>query len=491
MKKNYEMPPVSLLDQPKETLSEDVNYLDQAKATLQAILDSHGINGMVCNTVVGPRVTRFEIDLQPGVRLEKVTPSLNHIAENMRVKRIRVLAPVPGSDKVGIELPNQVSNQVCLRELMESDAWRETKAEIPFFLGKDTDGNVKIADLSKAPHMLVAGATGSGKSVFINTLIISLLYRFAPDELKLILIDPKFMEFEHLRSLPHLITPVVNDPIQVSGILRWGVRELEHRYQIMARVKAKNLQAFNSRPLDPEPVMDENGDPIPQKLPRLIIIVDELAEVMMSKAWKNVETSISRLAQRGRAAGIHLVIATQTPRKDIITGVIKANLPTKIAFKVSSGMDSRVILDSPGAEKLLGRGDMLFKGPGGDMGERIQCAMVSDSEIRKIVNFVSSQAEQQFDPAVFAADQGKDDGENDGQDDFLDEVTDQYLQPVMALIEEIRDNMGDEDDGQRELLDEMVYEYLEPLMTLIEEKKDEAAIVPQNASASKGRRSRE
>ena len=473
MKENYEMPPVSLLDQPKETRSEDVNYLDQAKATLQAILDSHGIDGIVCKTVVGPRVTRFEIDLQPGVRLEKVTPILNHIAENMRVKRIRVLAPVPGSDKVGIELPNQVSNQVCLRELMESDAWRETKAEIPFILGKDTDGNVKIADLSKAPHMLVAGATGSGKTVFINAMITSLLYRFAPDELKLILIDPKHVEFEDYRSLPHLITPVVNDPVQVSGILRWGVREMEHRYQIMARVLAKNLQAFNSRPQDPEPVMDENGDPIPQKLPRLIIIVDELADVMMSKAWKNVETSICRLAQIGRAAGIHLVIATQTPRRDVITGIIKANMPTRIAFRVSRERDSRVILDSPGAEKLIGKGDMLFKGPGGDMGERIQCAMVSDSEIRKIVNFVSSQGEQQFDPAVVAADQGKDDGENDGQDDFLDEVTDQYLQPVMALIEEIRDNMGDEDDGQRELLDEMVYEYLEPLMSLIEEKKEE------------------
>lgn len=378
-----------------------------------------------------------------------------------------------------------------LRELMESDAWRETKAEIPFFLGKDTDGNVKIADLSKAPHMLIAGMTGSGKSVFINTMIMSLLYRFSPDELKLILIDPKYVEFDVWRPLPHLITPVVNDPPQVPCILRWALEELEYRYRVMAQVHAKNLRDFNARSQKSEPVMDESSNPVPKKLPRLIIIIDELSDMMRSDVRNEVETLICRIAQKGRAAGIHLVISTQVPSKDVITGVIRANCPTRIAFRVSQECDSRVILDSPGAEKLLGRGDMLLKGPGGDTVERIQCAMVSDAEIRKIVNFVSSQADQQFDPAVVAADQGKDDGEDDGQDDFLDEVTDQYLEPVMALIEEIRDNMGDEDDGQRELLDEMVYEYLEPLMTLIEEKKDEAAAVLRNTSVSKGRGSRE
>ena len=373
--------------------------------------------------------------------------------------------------KKNYELPSAVLLG-DLRELMESDVWRETKAEIPVILGKDAAGNVKIADLAKAPHMLVAGQTGSGKTVFLNTLITSLLYRFSPDELKLIIVDPKYVEFEDYRPLPHLITPVVNDPTKVPDVLRWAWNELEYRYRVMARVLAKNLKTFNSRPLDPEPVMDEYGNPIPQKLPRLIIIVDELADTMMTEAKKDVETSICRIAQRGRAAGIHLVIATQTPRKEIITSVIKANLPTKIAFKVSTGMDSRVILDSPGAEKLLGRGDMLFKGPAGDT-ERVQGPMMSDSEIRKIVDFVCSQAEQCFDSAVVAEDHEKDDREDNGQDNFLDEVTDRYLQPVMALIEEIRDNMGDEDDGQRELLDEMVYEYLEPLMSLIEKKKDE------------------
>lgn len=373
--------------------------------------------------------------------------------------------------KKNYELPS-AALQGDFREFIESDAWRKTKAKIPIILGKDAAGNVKIADLAKAPHMLLAGATGSGKTVFLNTLITSLLYRFSPDELKLILVDPKFVEFEAWRPLSHLVTPVVNDPTKVPGILRWVVNELEHRYWVMARVKVKNLQAFNSRPHDPEPVTDENGNPIPQKLPLLIIIVDELADIMMTEAKKDVETSICRIAQKGRAAGIHLVISTQTPRKDIITGVIKANLPTKIAFKVSTGMDSRVILDSPGAEKLLGKGDVLFKGPAGDT-ERIQGAMVSDSEIQKIVNFVSSQTEQQFDPAVNLENQEKEDNGADQPDDFLDEVVDQYLQPLMSMIEEMRANEGDGDDGRGEILDEMVDQYLQPLMTLIEEKQEE------------------
>ena len=438
----YELPPVALLDKPKELRGEDEGYLDLAKVTLQATLDSFDINGSVVRTVVGPRITRFEIELQPGVRVEKVTQIQNNIAKDMRAESIRILAPVPGSDTVGIELPNKVSNMVYLRELMESDTWRNTKANIPIILGKDVSGNVKITDLAKAPHLLIAGSTGSGKSVCMNTLIMSLLYRFSPFELKLILVDPKYVELEIYRPLPHLITPLVNDPTKVPYALRWGVNEMEHRYQQMARVKAKNLEAFNNRPPDPEPVLDENGDPIPQKLPLLIIIVDELADIMMTEAKKDVETSICRIAQKGRAAGIHLVIATQTPRKDIITGVIKANLPTKIAFKVSTGMDSRVILDSQGAEKLLGKGDMLFKGPAGEM-ERIQGSMVSDPEIQKISDFVSSQVEQHFDTTVVLENQDGEEGEDDGQNSFPD------FEP-------------EEDDGQADYLRNTVNRYMQP-----------------------------
>jgi len=438
----YELPPVSLLDKPKENRGEDEGYLDLAKVTLQATLDSFDINGTVCNTVVGPRITRFEIALQPGVRVEKVTQIQNNIAKDMRAESIRILAPVPGSDTVGIELPNKVSNMVFLRELMESDTWRNTKANIPIILGKDVSGHVKIADLAKAPHLLIAGSTGSGKSVCMNTLIMSLLYRFSPYELKLILVDPKYVELEIYRPLPHLITPLVNDPTKVPYALRWGVNEMEHRYQQMARVKAKNLEAFNGRPPDPEPVMDENGDPIPQKLPLLIIIVDELADIMMTEAKKDVETSICRIAQKGRAAGIHLVIATQTPRKDIITGTIKANLPTKISFKVSTGMDSRVILDCQGAEKLLGKGDMLFKGPAGEM-ERIQGSMVSDPEIQKISDFVSSQVEQHFDTTVVLENKDGEDEEDDGENSFPD------FEP-------------EEENGQADYLRNTINRYMQP-----------------------------
>ena len=419
----YELPPISLLDRPKEIRGEDVDHLDMAKQTLQATLDSFDINGVVSNTVVGPRITRFEISLQPGVRVEKVTQIQNNIAKDMRAESIRILAPVPGSDTVGIELPNKISNMVYLRELMESDSWRSSKASIPIVLGKDVAGKVVITDLAKAPHLLIAGSTGSGKSVCMNTLIMSLLYRFSPFELKLILVDPKYVELEIYRPLPHLITPVVNDPQKVPFALRWGVNEMEHRYQVMARVKAKNLAAFNSRPPDPEPMFDENDEPIPEKLPLLIIIVDELADIMMTEAKKDVETSICRIAQKGRAAGIHLVIATQTPRKDIITGVIKANLPTKIAFKVSTGMDSRVILDAQGAEKLLGKGDMLFKGPAGET-ERIQGSMVSDPEIQKIADFVSSQVEQHFDATVILDKNEEEEEKDDGQNSFPDEQFD-------------------------------------------------------------------
>ena len=289
-----------------------------------------------------------------------------------------------------------------LRKFMESEEWRETKAEIPVILGKDAAGNVKITDLSKAPHTLIAGATGSGKSVFINNLITSLLYRFSPDELKLILIDPKYVEFDVWRPLPHLLTPVVNDPTQVPNILRRAWNELEHRYEIMAQVRAKNLRDFNSRPQESEPIMDGSGKPVPQKLPRLIIIISELSDMMRSNVYKNVETLICRIAQKGRAAGIHLVISTQVPSKDVITGVIRANCPTRIAFRVSQESHSRLILDDSGAEKLASlSGKMLFKSPGEEP-QCIQVPMMFDSEIREIADFVSSQAEQHFDPAVIS-----------------------------------------------------------------------------------------
>ena len=402
---DYALPPITLFDMVKDNRSEDREHLNRTQERLQATLDSFGIAGRVSDIVIGPRITRFEVQLDPGVKVEKVSSITNNLAMEMQAESVRVLAPIPGRNAVGIEVPNKVSTVVYIRSLMEGDEWRKAKAgasNIPIILGRDVAGKAVIANLAKAPHLLIAGSTGSGKSVCMNTLIMSLLSKFSPYDLRLILVDPKFVELAMYRPIPHLITPVVNNAKQVPLALRWGVNEMERRYQILASVKAKNLEAFNNRPHKPEPDLDEHGNLIPDKLPLLVIIIDELADIMMSEAKSEVETSICRIAQKGRAAGIHLIIATQTPRKDIITGVIKANLPTKIAFRVTSGIDSRVILDTVGAERLLGNGDMLFLAPGGEGMERVQGTLVSDPEIQRVVDFVSAQVPQNFNGEVVA-----------------------------------------------------------------------------------------
>jgi len=399
----YHLPSPMLLDRHGDAIAEeDQAYIREASLSLEKTLESFGVNGYVSNITVGPRVTQFEIALNPGVRVEKVTSIQNNIAMAMEAQSIRIRAPIPGKDAVGIEVPNKASSTVYLRPLLESATWRESHAAIPILLGRDIAGSVYLTDLSKAPHLLIAGSTGSGKSVCMNTLIMSLLFRFSPDELKLIMVDPKVVELEMYRPIPHLITPVVNDPKKVPLALRWGVNEMERRYMVLAKVKAKNLAAFNSRPPDPQPVIDDYGEVVPPKLPILIIIIDELADIMMTDAKSDVETSICRIAQKGRAAGVHLVIATQSPRKEVVTGLIKANIPTKIAFRVSNGMDSRVILDAVGAEKLLGNGDMLFNPPGAANLERIQGAYVSDLEIGKVIDEVAAQRPQLFDDGIFA-----------------------------------------------------------------------------------------
>ena len=407
----YHLPSPMLLERHGDDINvEDQKYIREASSSLEKTLESFGVDGYVSAITVGPRVTQFEISLSPGVRVEKVTSIQNNISMAMEAQSIRIRAPIPGKDAVGIEVPNKVSSTVYLRPLLESTAWAESHAAIPILLGRDIAGKVAMMDLSKAPHLLIAGSTGSGKSVCMNTLIMSLLFRFSPDELKLIMVDPKVVELEMYRPIPHLITPVVNDPKKVPLALRWGVNEMERRYMVLAKVKAKNLAAFNSRPPDPQPVIDDYGETVPPKLPILIIIIDELADIMMTDAKSDVETSICRIAQKGRAAGVHLVIATQSPRKEVVTGLIKANIPTKIAFRVSNGMDSRVILDAVGAEKLLGNGDMLFNPPGAAVLERIQGAYVSDSEIAKVIDEVAAQRPQTFDDGIFA---GGDEEEED------------------------------------------------------------------------------
>ncbi len=432
----YDLPPLSLLSrQPDAGIGESKESIDRARLTLQDTLESFKVDGQVTGIVTGPRVTRFEISLAPGVNINKVTGISKNIAMNLQAESIRVLAPIPGKNAVGVEVPNSKPSAVFCRAMMESPEWKSSKAEIPVVLGKNVAGKPVILDLAKAPHLLIAGATGSGKSVCMNTLIMSLLYSFTPKELNLIMADPKVVELAVYASLPHLITPVVNDPKKLPLALRWAVNEMEKRYRILAKAKTKNLAGFNSRPLPDEPQFDDEGNVIPDHMPILVIIVDELADVMMTESKGDVETSVARIAQKGRAAGIHIVIATQRPSTNIITGVIKANLPTRIAFKVGSGVDSRVILDQNGAESLLGRGDMLFVPPGSSNIERIQGAMVEDPDIQKVVDFVVDQAKPQFDEQV-VSDEESGEGEDAEMEDGdlgipveINPIIKKYLEP--------------------------------------------------------------
>lgn len=424
----YHLPLITMLGKGSEVSGESEAAIERSKQILQQTLESFNVEGRVTGTVSGPRVTRYEISLAPGVKVEKVSNIGNNIAMELEAQSIRILTPIPGKNAVGVEAPNSRAEAVYLRSLMESDAWQKHSGELPIVLGKDVAGKSIILDLAKAPHLLIAGATGSGKSVCMNTLVMSLLFRFSPDQLRLIMVDPKVVELEIYSTLPHLITPVVNDPHKVPVALRWVVNEMEKRYRLLGKARVKNLKGYNSRPASSAPLLDDNGEPLPDQMPMLVIIIDELADVMMTDAKADVETSIARIAQKGRAAGIHIVIATQRPSTNIITGIIKANLPTRIAFRVGSIVDSRVILDQKGAETLLGRGDMLFIPPGSPNLERIQGAIVEDGDIAKVVDFVSSQAEQSFNHQVLSEEDESmdsedflpDDGEQDDEASIYD-----------------------------------------------------------------------
>ena len=368
----YKTPTCGIIDKVNEQITVDETEINRKREILQETLDSFRIKALTGNATPGPRVTLFEIIPEKGVKVEKIANLNNNIAMELQAEKVRILAPIPGRRSVGIEVPNDESSPVCYRALLESKEFQNSKAMLPVILGKDISGKPIIMDLAKAPHLLIAGATGAGKSVFMNTLILSLLFKFSPDELQMIMVDPKFVELTGYNTIPHLICPVITDPQRVPSALRWAVFEMDCRYQILATVGVKNLEAFNNRTKKPdEPGFDSEGNKIPEKLPTTIIIIDELADLMMM-AKKDVETSIARIAQKARAVGIHLVIATQRPSVDVVTGVIKANFPTRIAFKVSSNVDSKTILDRKGAEELLGMGDMLFMPPGSSNIMRIQ-----------------------------------------------------------------------------------------------------------------------
>jgi S-DNA-T family DNA segregation ATPase FtsK/SpoIIIE len=426
---NYQLPPMDFLQHPDTTVkpTESKEELMANARLMQQTLAQFEIEVSLGDITKGPTITRYEFHPAPGVKLEKITALSNNIAAAVKAERVHILAPVPGKSSVGIEVPNPVKTIVVMRDLLESEEWRNSRARIPLALAKDVYGHPIVADLSEMPHLLIAGSTGSGKSVCINAIITSLLYKFSPDQLRFVMIDPKVVELQHYNTLPHLVVPVVTDPKKVILALRWVVNEMEKRYQIFARVGVRNINSFNSRPnkklvpqepelplttkkekvepgaegfaveVDEEIVVPrEEGIVIPEKLSYIVVIIDELADLMLV-APADVEMAIARITQMARAAGIHCIVATQRPSVDVITGVIKANITARIAFQCAAKVDSRTILDAMGADKLLGKGDMLYLPPGSAKLIRAQGAFITDPEITSIVEFIAKQGKPNYD----------------------------------------------------------------------------------------------
>ncbi|EAD5326855.1 DNA translocase FtsK [Listeria monocytogenes] len=383
---NYEFPSFSLLH-PPVSKREDDSWLQMQQEMLDETLENFNVQASVVNRTQGPAVTRFEVQPEKGVKVSKITNLTDDIKLNLAAKDIRIEAPIPGKSTVGIEIPNQTSRPVMLSELMNTEAFQSSTSPLTAALGLDISGTPIITDLQKMPHGLIAGATGSGKSVCINSLLVSLLYKATPDQLKLLLIDPKMVELAPYNRIPHLVSPVITDAKAATVALKWAVEEMERRYQLFSHTGVRNMEKYNEYASHP----DHTGE----KLPYILIVIDELADLMMV-APNDVEESISRIAQKARACGIHMIVATQRPSVDVITGLIKANIPTRVSFSVSSQIDSRTILDASGAEKLLGKGDMLFLPSGASKPVRLQGTFVSDEEIDAVVAHVRRQGEADY-----------------------------------------------------------------------------------------------
>ena len=383
-KKAYKFPPINLLTKGRATGGDSDEHLRETARKLEQTLQNFNVNVTVTNVSCGPAVTRYELQPEQGVKVSKIVGLADDIKLNLAASDIRIEAPIPGKAAVGIEVPNKENAAVMLRDLLESPEFKNHPSKIAFATGRDIGGKVVVADIAKMPHVLIAGATGSGKSVCINTLIMSILYKATPEEVKMIMIDPKVVELKVYNGIPHLLIPVVTDPKKAAGALNWAVAEMTKRYQLFAEYNVRDLKGYNQKV---ESVQDLDVDNKPEKLPQIVIIVDELADLMMV-APGEVEDAICRLAQLARACGIHLVLATQRPSVNVITGLIKANMPSRIAFAVSSGVDSRTIIDMNGAEKLLGKGDMLFYPAGYPKPARVQGTFVSDQEVQAVVDYL-------------------------------------------------------------------------------------------------------
>jgi len=427
---NYQLPPMDSLNVPDPVVksTESKEELVANARLMQRTLAEFGIEVTLGDITKGPTITRYELHPAAGVRLERISALGNNISAALKAERINILAPVPGKSSVGVEVPNAVKSKVIMRDLLESEEWINSKARIPLALGKDVYGNPIIADLAEMPHLLIAGSTGSGKSVCINSIIASLLYKFSPDQLRFVMIDPKVVELQQYNALPHLVVPVVTDPKKVVLALRWVVNEMEKRYQIFAKVGVRNIKSFNDRPKTPPPppppppserpegaegsaegfaveldqeitVPREDDILIPDNLSYVVVIIDELADLMLV-APADVEMAIARITQMARAAGIHVIVATQRPSVDVITGVIKANIPARIAFQVAAKVDSRTILDAMGADKLLGKGDMLYLPPGAAKLTRAQGVLITDQEIQGVVDYIAKQAKPSYEVEI-------------------------------------------------------------------------------------------
>ena len=425
---HYEYPPVELLSKgSKKAIKGGAKALTDVATKLQKTLYSFGVQAKVENVSVGPAITRYELKPAEGVRVSKIANLADDIALNLAAETIRIEAPIPGKQAVGIEVPNKEKEMVNLREVVESEEFENSKSKLSVALGKDVAGQIIIADIAKMPHALIAGATGSGKSVCINTIITSIIYKAKPSEVKLVMVDPKVVELSVYNGIPHLLIPVVTDPKKAAGALAWAVQEMDNRYNVFAQKGVRDLKGYNAL------IEKENGQ---GKLPQIVIIIDELADLMMVAA-KEVEDSICRLAQKARAAGMHLIIATQRPSVDVITGIIKANIPSRIAFSVSSQVDSRTILDQIGAEKLLGKGDMLYFPSGAPKPTRIQGAFVSDDEVEKIVSFVKSNGEAQYSEDILETIENSNKPEKELKEDGdPDDDTDPFLMDAIDVVVE-------------------------------------------------------
>lgn len=462
-KKKYQFPPIQLL-KPKLN-SDDSDAMEEMQNNAKKLIDtltSFGVKASIVNICRGPSVTRYELQPAPGVKISKITNLSDDIALSLAANGVRIEAPIPGKAAVGIEVPNKVVSMVTMRELIDSDKFRNSKSKLTTVLGRDISGEIVVTDLAKMPHLLIAGTTGSGKSVCVNSILMSILYKATPDEVKLLLIDPKMVEFSKYKGIPHLLIPVVSDAKKAAGALAWAVNEMLQRYKIFSEYDCKDIDSYNSLveknmnymeknpPVvneegeEVQPVLEVNGLPVAkEKMSRVVIAIDELADLMMA-APSEVEDSICRLAQMARAAGMHLILATQRPTVNVITGLIKANVPSRISLKVSSNTDSRTILDTGGGEKLIGRGDMLFSPVGAPKPIRVQGCYASDEEIEGVTHYIKKAYSAQYNSEIeekikrIAAEeiaQGKKSGDSDSSSDEGLDIDSKMEEAIKCVIE--------------------------------------------------------